>query len=108
DRCAAQIRGGLISLIYRKTLELRVGATDPTASLTLMSSDIQRMVETVTLIHDTWLGFLDVCIAMFLLYLELGRACYAPAIVYVLQILGTSWVTKLISPYQKRWLEAIQ
>lgn len=108
DRCAAQIRGGLISLIYRKTLELRVGATDPTASLTLMSSDIQRMVETVTLIHDTWLGFLDVCIAMFLLYLELGQACYAPAIVYVIQILGTSWVTKLISTYQKRWLEAIQ
>lgn len=107
-RCAAQIRGGLISLIYEKTLELRIGATDPSASLTLMSSDIQRMVETVPVIHDTWLGFFEVGIAMFLLYLELGQACYAPAIVYVLQILGTGWVTKVISQYQKRWLEAIQ
>lgn len=108
NRCATQVRGGLIALLYQKTLELRVGAADPTASLTLMSSDIQRMVETIPLVHDTWLGFIDVCIAMFLLYLELGSACYAPAIVYVLQVVGTGWVTRIISQYQKRWLEAIQ
>ncbi|KEF58496.1 uncharacterized protein A1O9_06422 [Exophiala aquamarina CBS 119918] len=66
------------------------------------------MVETATVIHDTWLGFFEVGTAMFLLYLELGPACYAPAIVYALQILGTGWVTKVISRYQKRWLEAIQ
>lgn len=108
NRCATQVRGGLIALIYRKTLELRVGATDPTASLTLMSSDIQRMVETIPLVHDVWLGFIDVCIGMFLLYLELGAACYAPAIVCVLQVLGTGWVTRVISQYQKRWLDAIQ
>ncbi|KAK5046622.1 hypothetical protein LTR84_007383 [Exophiala bonariae] len=108
NRCATQVRGGLVALIYQKTLDLRIGATDPTASLTLMSSDIQRLVETIPLIHDVWLGFIDVCIGMFLLYLELGSACYAPAIVCVLQVIGTGWVTRVISQYQKRWLEAIQ
>lgn len=108
NRCVTQIRGGLVALLYNKTVDLSLGAVDPTASLTLMSSDIQRMAETLTLFHDLWCSVLEIGIAMFLLYLELGTACYAPAIVYVLQLAGTGWATNVISQYQKRWLDAIQ
>ena len=108
NRCTTQIRGGLVSLLYQKTLELSIATTDPAASLTLMSTDIQRMVDTLGMIHDTWCSIIDVGVAMFLLYRTLGRACYAPAVVYVLLMMGTAWVTKVISQFQTRWLHAVQ
>lgn len=108
NRCVAQIRGGLISLLYHKTLELSIVTVDPSAALTLMSSDIQRIVDPLVMIHDTWGGLVDVGLGMLLLYKSLGAACYAPAVVYVVLILATTWVVKVISQYQKRWLNAVQ
>ena len=108
NRALIQLRGGLISLLYQKTLDLSIATIDPTSSLTLMSSDIQRMIDVSTLLHDTWSSIIEVGVAMYLLYRTLGTACYAPAIVYVLQMLGTGWITKVIPSYQRRWLEAVQ
>ena len=54
NRCVSQIRGGLISLIYSKTLDLSITALDPSASLTLMSSDVQRITQAMALFNDAW------------------------------------------------------
>ncbi|ETN39964.1 uncharacterized protein HMPREF1541_06191 [Cyphellophora europaea CBS 101466] len=108
NRCCAQIRGGLVSLLYDKTLDLSIAAKDPNAALTLMSADIERMVQSLPLFHDVWCGILDLGIAMYLLYLNLGSACYAPAIVYVVQLVGTLILMRVIADFQKRWLNAVQ
>lgn len=108
NRCVTQIRGGLVSLLYAKTLELNIVAADATASLTLMSSDVQRIVEPLVLIHDFWGGIVDLALAMYLLYKNLGSVCYAPAVVVVLLVLGTTWVVNVIAKFQKRWLNAVQ
>ena len=108
NRAITQMRGGLISLLYQKTLELSIATIDPTSSLTLMSSDVQRMADVFQLLHDTWSSMIEVGVAMFLLYRQLGTACYAPAIVYLIQIIGTAWITKVIPGYYGRWLEAVQ
>ena len=108
NRYCTQLRGGLISLLYDKTINLSLTSGDREAALTLMSADINRMVDTLTLVHDTWVGIVDLGIAMYLLYYYLGSACYAPAIVYVLQLLGTVGLARTIAPFQKRWLDAVQ
>ena len=108
NRCTTQVRGGLVSLLYEKTLDISITATDPSASLTLMSADVQRITETIVFFHDTWCSFIDIAIAMYLLYLRMGSACYAPAVVYVIQMIGTGWIVKIISEFQKRWLDAVQ
>ena len=108
NRAITQLRGGLISLIYQQTLEISTGTIDPTSSLTLMSSDVQKVAEVSTYLHDTWSSIIEVGVSMFLLYRKLGTACYGPAIVYIIQIVGTIWITKVIPAYQKRWLEAVQ
>jgi ATP-binding cassette, subfamily C (CFTR/MRP), member 1 len=107
-RCCAQLRGGLISLLFDKTLDLSTTAQDPTAAMTLMSTDIERMVEHLILFHDIWGGLVELSLAMYLLYLNLGNACYAPAIVYTLQLVGTSGLVSVIAPFQKQWLAAVQ
>ena len=108
NRCTTQVRGGLIALLYEKTLDISISATDPSASLTLMSADIQRITDTTVLFHDTWCSFIDIGIGMYLLYLRMGSACYAPAIVYVIQMIGTAWIVRIISDFQRRWLDAVQ
>ncbi|KAJ9611765.1 hypothetical protein H2200_004949 [Cladophialophora chaetospira] len=109
NRCLIQVRGGLVSLLYHKTLELSIVSADPSASLTLMSSDVQRIVDPLVLLHDTWGGIIELGIAMFLLYRNLGGgAVVAPAMVYIVSILATSWVISVIAGFQKRWFTAIQ
>ena len=99
----------LVSLLYHKTLELSIVSADPSASLTLMSSDIQRIVDPLVLLHDTWGGFIELGLGMFLLYRNLGgNVVLAPAAVYLLSILSTSWVISVIAGFQKRWFTAIQ
>ncbi|KAJ9499582.1 hypothetical protein H2202_005165 [Exophiala xenobiotica] len=108
NRCVVQVRGGLVSLVYQKTLDLSIASIDPSVSLTLMSSDIERIVSPLQHLHDAWGGIVDLALGMYLLYRNMGSACYAPAIVYVLLALGTTWITKVISSFQKRWLAAIE
>ncbi|KAI1609253.1 putative multidrug resistance-associated protein [Exophiala viscosa] len=108
NRCAVQVRGGLVSLLYHKTIDLSLAAPDRSGSLTLMSSDIQRIVDPIQYVHDTWGGIVDLGLGMYLLYRNLGSACSAAALVYVLLALGTMWVTRVISSFQKQWLAAIE
>jgi ATP-binding cassette, subfamily C (CFTR/MRP), member 1 len=108
NRALIQLRGGLISLLYEKTLDLSIATIDPASSLTLMSSDVQRIVDVGQMLHDTWPCIIEVGVAMFLLYRRLGSACYAPAIVYFIQAIGTGYITKVIPRFQGRWLEAAQ
>ncbi|KAK4946454.1 hypothetical protein LTR10_014653 [Elasticomyces elasticus] len=108
NRCAVQVRGGLVSLLYHKTIDLSLAAPDRSTSLTLMSSDIQRIVDPIQYVHDAWGCLVDVGLGMYLLYRNLGSACSGAALVYVLLALGTLWVTKVIASFQKRWLAAIE
>ncbi|KPI34457.1 Metal resistance protein YCF1 [Cyphellophora attinorum] len=108
NRCCTQLRGGLVSLLYDKTLNLSLTAIDRDAVLTLMSTDINTMVDILTMFHDTWCGIIDLAVAMYLLYFYLGSTCYAPAIVYVIQLAGTAGLVRVISPFQKKWLDAVQ
>ena len=109
NRCITQLRAGLVSLLYHKTLDLSIVSADPAASLTLMSSDVQRIVDPLVLLHDTWGGVIELGLAMFLLYRNLGGiAVIAPAVVYIISALGTSWVVSVIAGFQKQWFAAIQ
>lgn len=108
NRAITQLRGGLICLLYQKTLDLSIATIDPTSSLTLMSSDVQRIADVVQMLQDTWSSIIEVGVAMFLLYDRLGIVCFSPAIVYTIQALSTGWITKVIPSYQRRWLEAVQ
>ena len=108
NRALTQLRGGLVSLLYQKTLDLSIASVDPTSSLTLMSTDIQRITDVMQLLHQTWASIIEIGAGMYLLYRNLGSACYAPAIVFILLMLATAWITKVIPGYQRKWLEAVQ
>ncbi|RMZ85783.1 hypothetical protein DV737_g342, partial [Chaetothyriales sp. CBS 132003] len=108
NRIAIQMRGGLVSLVYQKTLDTSIAASDPSASLTLMSTDVQRVVDVVVRFHDCWVSAIDVGVGMYLLYMRLGSASYGAGIVFVLLLVGAAWTTRIIGAFQKGWLEAVE
>ena len=77
------VRGGLIAMLYRKTGSLSLKDLDPAASMTLMSADIERIVQGWQTMHEIWANAAEVAIAIFLLQQQLGVACVVPVIVSV-------------------------
>lgn len=76
-RCLTMIRGSLVTAIYQKTLEVTNGA----ASITLMSTDVERITTGMRYVHEIWSNIVEVCIGTWLLERELGVPCVAPVIV---------------------------
>jgi hypothetical protein len=82
-RAIAMARGALVSMIYKKSGTLGIKDADPAASLTLMSADIERIVQGWQTMHDMWANVIEIALAIFLLERQLGVACVIPVIVSV-------------------------
>ncbi len=77
------VRGGLVSIIYRKTGTVSLRDVDPASSMTLMSADIERIVQGWQTMHEIWANAAEVAIAIFLLQQQLGVACVVPVAVSI-------------------------
>lgn len=76
-------RGAMVSLIYARTLELQDGVYNESASLTLMSTDIDRIARSLETVQDIWAKVVEIGIGIWLLERQLGWVCIAPIIVTV-------------------------
>ena len=74
-------RGALVSLIYNRTLTLRAGVYDGSAAVTLMSTDVDRIVSSLEDLHEVWARLIEVIIGIFLLERQVGWVCIAPIVV---------------------------
>ena len=81
-------RGGIVSLIFSKTLAISDGAYDNAAALTLMSTDVDRIASSLENIHEIWANSCEMGIALFLLVRQVGVA----TVVTVVLALGLSWL----------------
>ena len=108
NRCIVQIRGGLVSLIYSKTIDLSITALDESAALTLMSTDVQTIADSLIWLHDSWGSAIEVGIAIYLLYRALGAATIAPGMVFLCAIIAMGALTRIFPRLQKKWIQAIQ
>ncbi|KAE8348413.1 ABC transporter-like protein [Aspergillus coremiiformis] len=107
-RMITMIRGGLISLLYDKTLKLNIEKFTDSAAMTLMTTDIDSIATNWTNIHEIWASPIDVGIGVYLLQQKLGIACVAPVALALLSMLGSTQIAKMMRGRQQRWLEAVQ
>ena len=82
-RSITMARGGLISMLFAKTSLLKSDDVDPSASLTLMSADIERITNGWQTMHEIWANIIEIGIAIYLLERQLGAACTIPVAVAV-------------------------
>ena len=69
-----------MSLIFRKSLQL---AQPDMAPLTLMSTDVERIVQGLQYVHEAFVSLFMFIVAMWLLERQLGLGAIAPIVVSV-------------------------
>lgn len=107
-KCLVQMRGCLVSALYKKTTEIDAARYDMTAPVTLMSTDMERIIHGCKDLHEIWANCVQVAIAIFLLYRELGVASVAPVVVCIVSSIGSVAMSSFVDKAQLGWLEATQ
>lgn len=103
-----QTRGCLSAAIYRKTVTAKLMAADDSAALTLMSTDIERIVVGGEHVHELWASALEVAIGLWLLEGQVGAAFVAPIVTILICSILTFGMSRLIGTRQKAWMQAIE
>ena len=85
-RAITMVRGGVVSMLYRKATDLSMKDVDPAASMTLMSADIERIVQGWQSMHEIWANAIEVSIAIYLLERQLGVSCVIPIAVSICKL----------------------
>ncbi|RAL16008.1 uncharacterized protein BO97DRAFT_421249 [Aspergillus homomorphus CBS 101889] len=107
-RMITMVRGGLISLLYDKTMRVDVENITDSAAITLMTTDIDGIATNWVNVHEIWASPLDVGIGIFLLERKLGVACIAPVALALISTSGSTQIAKMMRRRQDRWLGAVQ
>lgn len=83
-RAGAMVRGGLITLIYRKMMRLPTNDLGESSAVTLMGNDVETLAERLhQVLVESWANTLTVGIAIYLLAIQLGPVCVAPIIMAI-------------------------
>ncbi|SCO11054.1 related to multidrug resistance-associated protein [Fusarium fujikuroi] len=101
-------RGGLVSLIFKKTLKLKTTSIKDSAPVTLMTADVETIVAAGASIHDMWANMLELPVGIYLLYRQVGK----PSLLVLVPTVITTIVSGVISPAMEpatlKWNEAVQ
>lgn len=65
-------------MLTRKTTHLSARDIDPAASLTLMSADIEQIVQGWQTMHEIWANLAEIAVGIVLLEGQLGVSCVVP------------------------------
>ena len=69
------IRGGLVALIFQKTLELDSTKASEGDAISLISADIEGIEPGISLIHEVWASIIELGIAL-CGDIQTARACH--------------------------------
>lgn len=108
ERAVSITRACLCAAIYKKTTEVTTTTATDSASVTLMSSDVERVQEGIRVFHFIWSSLLQIGVGSWLLYPRLGAAFAAPIVIIFLCFGVFFCVMLLVQSRQSVWMEKIQ
>ncbi|SCV45071.1 fumonisin cluster-ABC transporter [Fusarium fujikuroi] len=108
ERLLCVVRGCLASAIFHKTLDLSLTNTDRTASVTLMSTDLDRIHKGFLNLHELWANVIEAGLAAWFLWRQVGIAFIAPVGLVLLSFLGVFALGQYVGVYQRVWMGKIQ
>jgi ATP-binding cassette, subfamily C (CFTR/MRP), member 1 len=114
-RVGIRIRAALLLTIYRKslTIDSTYYTTHPVGQITnLMSVDVQRIQDAVPFLHAIWYSVVQVALALYFLWQQLGPSCLAGVAVICVSIPITAmlggWMGSLAKELMERKDDRIQ
>lgn len=82
-RTITMFRGATVSLIYSRALQIQDGLYDESASITLMSTDTDRVSLAIYHLNEVWARSIEVGIAIYLLARQLGWVAVIPLVIVI-------------------------
>ncbi|GJC98969.1 hypothetical protein ColKHC_07795 [Colletotrichum higginsianum] len=107
-RYVSMMRGCLVLLIYQKTTSMSMVAAEDAAAVTLMSTDIERIINGMSKIHESWSTLLQMAVALALLYRQLGIVFVVPLGLFLLCAVGAGYLSGSAGTFQASWMKAIE
>ncbi|KAK9426251.1 putative ABC multidrug transporter [Seiridium unicorne] len=102
------IRGGLVAMIFDKTMRLDHSMAKDSEAITLMSADIEGIEPGVELIHEIWASVVELGIGLYLLQRQIGAACFFVVIPAIVASILTSRLIRAMGPARMLWSKGIQ
>ncbi|OLN95500.1 Multidrug resistance-associated protein 1-like protein 4 [Colletotrichum chlorophyti] len=101
-----RVRSALVSIIHETTI--KTANTSAADSMTLMSTDIERIRMGLLNLHEIWANALEVAVASWLLQRQLGIAFLAPIILVLVCVFSTITLGRIAGRWQRPWIESTQ
>ncbi|CCC10044.1 hypothetical protein SMACR_02623 [Sordaria macrospora] len=108
NRMIARIRSGLIAMVYQHTTALRAVDVKDSAAVTLMGTDVERIVTSIKNVHELWASIPAVGIAIWLLARQVSYAAMVPLVICLICVVGASFIGAGTGPAQAAWNERVQ
>ncbi|ATY64240.1 ABC multidrug [Cordyceps militaris] len=87
-------RGGLVALVFKRTLEIEASGIRDMAPVTLMSTDVESIAAGGAVLHDIWAALIELPLSLFLLYRQVG----VPSLLILVPALVTTVCAAVIAP----------
>ncbi|KAJ8118405.1 hypothetical protein OPT61_g603 [Boeremia exigua] len=107
-RLRTKIRSILVTEVFRKATIARVGATDKTSALTLMSTDLDRIRMGFRTLHELWACLMQVALAAWMLYRRLGVVFVAPLGMVIVCFACLGILINFTGDAQRAWMGGVQ
>lgn len=104
----AMARAMLVAEIFLKATKARIGAGDDGSALTLMSTDIERIDLGLKPLHDIWASVIQVSLAAWMLYNQLGIVFVVPIGLVLACFTGLGILMNFAGDSQRAWMAGVQ
>jgi ABC-type bacteriocin/lantibiotic exporter with double-glycine peptidase domain len=102
------VKSILVVEIYRKATVARIDTSRDSAALTLMSTDMERINMGLRSIHDIWASLIQVALASWMLYTQLGLVLFAPIALVLACVAALGVLMRLTGDSQRAWMAKVQ
>jgi ABC-type multidrug transport system fused ATPase/permease subunit len=101
-------RSILVTEIFLRTTQARLGSSDENAAVTLMSTDMERIDIGFRSLHEIWASIVQAALASWLLYRQLGILFVAPIGVVIVCFTVLVMFMKFAGDSQRTWMSGVQ
>ncbi|KAF7548170.1 hypothetical protein G7Z17_g7235 [Cylindrodendrum hubeiense] len=108
ERALYMTRGCLSSSIFLKTTQLSEATVSTSQAVTLMSTDVDRILTGFLNLHDLWASLIQAALGCWLLWSHLGSSFIIPIGLVVASFLAVATLGRYVGGYQKVWMQETQ
>lgn len=107
-RMRTMARSILVTEIFINATQARIGTSDDSAALTLMSTDMERIMMGFRSFHDIWVSIIQAALAAWMLYIRLGVVFVVPMGLVVVCFGGLTALVNFTGDSQRAWMAGVQ